>query len=82
MIQLTEEELKELLAKSYDAGWYGVRELRDSAVQTILSQFLQNSQSIGTMGCVSLSPTVEVNWAASSMSRSGSWFYDTFRGSQ
>jgi len=39
MLQLTEEKLKELLAKAYEAGWYGVRELNESSVEEIYKKF-------------------------------------------
>jgi len=34
-----EEKLKELLRKAYDAGWYGVRELKESAVTDIVNEY-------------------------------------------
>jgi hypothetical protein len=43
VVHLTEEKLKELLSKAYDAGWYGVRELNESAVEEIFKQFRETN---------------------------------------
>ena len=43
MIHLSEEKLKELMAKAYEAGWYGVFELKDSAVEKIYAGFKSSS---------------------------------------
>jgi len=39
MIHLSEKNLKELLRKSYDAGWHGIRELKESAVDDIINEY-------------------------------------------
>jgi hypothetical protein len=44
MIHLSEEKLKELMAKAYEAGWYGVLELKDSAVEEICADFKGSSE--------------------------------------
>lgn len=48
ILQLTEEKLKELLSKAYEAGWYGLRELNDSAVEQIYKDFREVPQTIPT----------------------------------
>lgn len=35
--RLTEDQLKELLGKAYEAGWAGARELKDEAVAELVS---------------------------------------------
>lgn len=42
ILTLTEEKLKELLSKAYEAGWYGLRELNDSAVEKIYKEFRES----------------------------------------
>lgn len=42
ILSLTEEKLKELLSKAYEAGWYGLRELNDSAVEKIYKDFRES----------------------------------------
>jgi len=42
MIHLSEKNLKdikELLIKSYDAGWHGILELKESAVDDIINEY-------------------------------------------
>lgn len=49
MIQLTEQELKDLMYKAYNAGWHGMLELCESNVNQITREFMQTHIAGATM---------------------------------
>jgi hypothetical protein len=45
-VYLSEEKLKQLLSKAYEAGWCGVRELKESAVEDIFNEYRVEQLSV------------------------------------
>jgi hypothetical protein len=64
MINITEDQLKCLLEKSYRAGWHGVLELCQSNVQEIISEFKQKKREDASLFSRYPWP-VEVSWNTS-----------------
>lgn len=81
MLQLTEEKLKELLSKAYEAGWHGIRELNESAVGEIFKQFIDSQPrsvpvSNYTVSSVMGVSPIQVNWGGS-----GNWIDTVYQAS-
>lgn len=44
LVSIEKDELESLLAKAYDSGWYGAKELKDSVAKQLLDDFLGHTK--------------------------------------
>ena len=73
MMYLKEEELRVLLEKAYEAGWYGVLELKDSAVEGIMSVLSKEQEAQAASQVVS----AVRNNTTNTFTTTGSWTVPT-----